>query len=301
MSSSAPYPSKLSSTLDAFVEEVGRKYELDLRLSEEPRYGYRSTILFVETDGAKFVVKVVDNGSVVADTIELLSRLAKTCIPVPTPVLTVDGQTLWMLGASTAVLYERSPGSTIQSGNLRSLAEAGRVLGRIHLLDLPEGLHPKRAFGGKDEVMPSQFRLPADFAIEKDCVRFLHGDYRGQNVLFQNEEITCVLDWEDACFGPRLFDVAYSVIFFQAVLKDTAPSLAEMKAFLAGYGDVYPLFASDWVRFPAYLSAALSRGVGLWQKVLARAQTSEQRNRIQGWVDDFVVLDKDWRSLCPPV
>jgi homoserine kinase type II len=301
MSSSGAYASKLSLTLDTFVEEAGRKYEMDVRLSEEPRYGFRSTILFVETDGAEFVVKVVDNGSAVAGTIELLNTLAQTCIPVPAPVPAIDGQSVWMLGASTAVLYKRSPGSTIRSGNLRLLAEAGRVLGRIHQLDLPETLHATRSDGGKAEIMPSQFGLPADFVIEKDGVCFLHGDYRGQNVLFEDEKVTCVLDWEDACFGPRLFDLAYSVIFFQAVLKDVVPSLAEMKAFLAGYEDIYPLSASDWTRVPAYLSAALSRGVGLWQTVLARAQTSEQRNRIQGWIDDFAVLDKNWRSLCPPV
>jgi Ser/Thr protein kinase RdoA (MazF antagonist) len=302
MSSNEPYPSLLQMPIDRFLEQAGPRYGKDFRFCRMPHNGYRSTVLFLESDDGEFVLKVVSGLGVAGDvgrTVRLLNLLETTAIPVPATVSDADGQSVWEFGDLVVVLFERSPGGTIQRGDLCSLSDAGRILGQIHQLEITPDSPGTNLLACSDEFQAKGTSSQVELLTDDDDLCLVHGDFRGQNVLFEEGRVVCVLDWDDACFGPRLSDLAYGVIFFQAVLKDEAPSRVEMRSFLDGYQEVYPMSDRDWERFPVFLSAALARGLDLWKTVLAGAKTRLQRVRVQRWIDSFSPTQVEWQSLLP--
>jgi len=314
MSSAGSYPSKLSVSADVLVRQAAARYGREFRRLGEPRFGYRSTILFMAGVDEEFVLKVVDGRTrKVEDAsrgIQTLDALSKTSVPVPCPVLDMDGEAVWRLGDDTLVLYERAVGVPMPCGEQEHLISAGRILGEIHRLKIPASLpqtHLSEALVGchANSTSPAHkdlaSSLPDGFGVDDVEQCLVHGDFRGQNVLFTDTLISCVLDWDDASIGPRLLDLAYGMIFFQAVLKDSAPSTLEMRSFLKGYVQVNPLTCEDWEQFPVFSELARRKGLRLWSSLLEHARYSDQRARIQEWISSFSALEGEWSSTIGPI
>lgn len=89
--------------------------------------------------------------------------------------------------------------------------------------------------------------------------RLLHGDYWPSNLLWQEEAIAAILDWEDAALGDPLSDVACCQVELR--YKFGRPA---MQRFLAAYADHVPVDNTRLALWQVYVAAAAQRFMGSW-------------------------------------
>ncbi|OGR95456.1 MAG: hypothetical protein A2016_06160 [Elusimicrobia bacterium GWF2_62_30] len=149
----------------------------------------------------------------------------------------------------------------------------GRMLGHIHSLPLlwrPVKLrrqHGLPKLSGENplfkELQPVLKWLEGHIPERSKSV-FVHGDYHYANVLWENEEISAVLDWELCGAGWREFDLAWATILrpSQQFLKTEK----EVEAFLGGYRKAaqYDAEALRWCRKLGYCHFLNNKGT--WRK-----------------------------------
>jgi fructosamine-3-kinase len=94
----------------------------------------------------------------------------------------------------------------------------GESIGRIHKLEIEA---PKVILRKFHSVAPASSEDPELIAVNgwlnenkpsSTTVCFIHGDHHNANILWNSEEIECVLDWELAGIGNREFDLAWAVL-----------------------------------------------------------------------------------------
>ena len=138
-----------------------------------------------------------------------------------------------------------------RSEALEYMEPYGAALARLHSLDFPwADVKRRRFFGLPQPDYLEQYHLK-DFAAflsahppEGESRCFIHGDFHYANILWQDERISAVLDYELSGRGVREFDLAWAVLLRpgQAFLKTPE----ELERFLKGYSKTqsfsYPAF-----------------------------------------------------------
>lgn len=160
-----------------------------------------------------------------------LTLLQRHSIPAPRPLLLDErGELLGVPGIVTEFVNGRPialPAEAWRWGEMA--ATAARMLARIHHVPFSES--DKRtlmddnvevAWFIKDGLMPDFMRADPDGEIVWRLVkehwgrwtpikpRFAHTDYWAGNILWQDEHISAVVDWEEAGYGHPAADVAYA-------------------------------------------------------------------------------------------
>jgi aminoglycoside phosphotransferase (APT) family kinase protein len=87
----------------------------------------------------------------------------------------------------------------------------------------------------------------------------LHGDFWPGNLLWKDQHLVGILDWEDAAFGDPLSDVACTTLELRYVAgADGAES------FLLAYGSLRPFERDRLAIWQIYVAAAAQRFMGGW-------------------------------------
>jgi len=112
---------------------------------------------------------------------------------------------------------------------------------------------------------------------------FLHGDYNAGNVVFVNDKISGVLDFEHAAFGPSTYDYGYALAHysFGFYRKDTKKI---MQSFIKGYGkaddkDLLEYFAK---------TALLKRAVDVIRYKKNYAEREFWEGELENYTDRFL-------------
>ena len=114
----------------------------------------------------------------------------------------------------------------------------------------------------------------------------IHGDYRAQNLKFDNtNRIRAILDLDTACPADRLFDLGYALVFFPAVYQDTPLTSNQRAVFLNAYEKIAPLSATERKLLPLHLRLAFLRGMTLWLHLHFFAGMSE---RTRPWIHGYL-------------
>ena len=186
-----------------------------------------------------------------------LKLLHKRGIPVPKPLLLDEtGELLGLPGIVTAFVEGAPIALPAQAHRWAELAApAARMLARIHQTPFSEA--DKRylmddnievAWFIKDGFIPDYMRADPDGERVWHLVnehwrrwmpvepRFAHTDYWAGNILWQGDEITAVVDWEEAGYGHPAADVAYArMCYFLDGLPDAAETFLRIYEEEAGY------------------------------------------------------------------
>lgn len=194
--------------------------------------GSENSNFFVSMERGEFVLTLIERGPS-ADLpffIELLDVLHAADLPVPYALRTGSGEALRSLAEKPALLQPRLPGQHVQHPNAHHCQEVGTLLAHIHLatrervlerqsdrgLDwmLSEG--PSLALQLPDEQLPLLRDALAEIHHLKARILALpqanlHADLFRDNVLFDGNHLSGVIDFYNACSGPMLYDLAIAL------------------------------------------------------------------------------------------
>ena len=158
----------------------------------------------------------------------LLSHLFHFGLPVPAPQQTLDGMTSTIFCGKPTVVYSRLAGEHLEEATEKHCYEVGKILAEIHGALATKGLQRKNPF---DIDWMSQTIRQVDHLLSDEesnmLVRFadeyaeaceltlpkgiIHGDLFRDNVLFDNDRLTGVIDFYHACNDYLIQDVAITI------------------------------------------------------------------------------------------
>ena len=244
---------KLQSSNGVPAGSVNTHYRLD---TAKGRY-------FLKIDEVKSEIEVKRE-------IDLLLFLRKHGFPCPQLIVDRKGRQYRELGGKCLSLYKFIDGHAREATELSlgQIENAGRVLADLHVIGkaYKKGIDNRFSFERiADLYLSVRGRLPNYFrkisrTLEDEVdylTRYLegklpkgviHGDLFADNVLFRGEKLTAVLDFEAACRGKFIFDLATAVNALCFV--DSQYSLDRFRYLLHGYESVRTLSLAEWDAFP---------------------------------------------------
>ena len=302
-------------------EFVKKSYGRDVEVSDV-HSGYMSSTLKLVSESEFFILKVASANESGRQELGMsfISLLASEGVPVSKCIPSASGECWIDLAQSRFSLWEFLEGDPYVPGNTDQLAEAASVLGRIHRLgrglaisnvnldisfldrlgeELDEDwsvleLDAKSITGRTIHDFRSRLeRIREQFPTEMPCLGLIHGDFRGQNLLFRGNKVSGVLDFDSAHIAPRLYDVSYALMFFQAVLASEPLTDSEFFHFLDSYCVSFGIDIQNELSFPALLEISLLKGVTLWMRIFRETSNSRAGQWIEAylpmlnWVDRF--------------
>ena len=207
--------------------------------------------------------------------IQLMAHLAARGIPCPAPVANRHKASITDLGGKPAVIVSRLPGRSESSPNLTQCAAIGAMLADLHrsaqsyrgaqahqrdtawcvriAAQIEPHLNADDAALLRDEVRHQQQGRPDDLPRG-----VIHADLFRDNVLFEGERVSGLLDFYFAGVDDLLFDLAVTVNDWC-----TTPAGAldgeRSRALLAAYDARRPLLDSERLAWPTMLRAAALR------------------------------------------
>ena len=226
----------------------------------------------LETAKGRYLLRIeeVKSESEVKREIDLLTFLRKHSFPCPHPLQDRTGRFYREYDSKCVSLFRYNEGRVVAPARLRpsQLETIGRALGELHVIGkgYKKGIDNRFSFERvADLYLSVRSRLPNYFrritrTLEDEIeylTRYLegklpkgiiHGDLFADNVLFRGEKLTAVLDFEAACRGKFIFDIATAVNALCFV--DGGYSLDRFRSVLQGYESVRTLSLAEWDAFP---------------------------------------------------
>lgn len=234
-----------------------------------------------------------------------LKLLTARGLPAPRPLLLdEDGSLLGLPGIVTAFVEGTPielPAEATRWGEVA--ATAARMLARIHRTPFSQADKQylmdddvEVAWFIKDGAVPEYMRADPDGELVWHLVndhrgrwtpvepRFAHTDYWSGNILWRGDEISAVLDWEEAGYGHPAADVAYARMgYFIEGLPEAADEFLRVYEAEAGWtlsdlalfelaASARPMIsATDWFAHP-YMEEGFRRFIaGAKKKLLANS------------------------------
>jgi len=202
----------------------------------------------------------------------LIAHARRQGVPAMAPLPARSGSSVVETAGVVCALYEAAEGTQLPNGGLggNEASAAGMCLGHLHraLQPLPDTayLRWQIAWNGPEWVERlnvveralclrgvlddtdrwalERLRAQRQWLSHPNCVHMyehssprqvVHGDYQASNLFFREGRVSAVIDWEQAAFMPRGFEVARACSF----LFRLEPGLT--RAFLSAYHETNPL------------------------------------------------------------
>ncbi|WP_020396903.1 homoserine kinase [Thiolinea disciformis] len=301
-----------------------RSYELgDLLEFEGITAGVENSNFFVTTTRGKYVLTLLEQYDLdqASYFFALMDWMAQAGIPSAMPLRDRQHSLRHSLNGKPAVLVERLAGHILTHANVEQCAIIGQVLAQIHLAgkDFPHYRAPDRGHVWRQQT--TNHLLPLldkhDSALLRQEMAFqqqvpldqlpqgvIHADLFCDNVLFDQQQLTGVIDWYYACHDPWLYDVA---IVVNDWCCDSSGALdpERLTICLQTYHQLRPFTPAEAEQFWGLVRAAalrfwLSRLVA-WhlpqqhmQQIILRKDPEEFRQKLQLRQQDESLLHQCW-------
>jgi homoserine kinase type II len=239
--------------------------------------GITNTNYFVTTETGRYVLTLFEHNTPeeLPYYLNLMAHLAERGIPCPHPVANASGSYLDMLNGKPAALVSCLRGSSVESPDARQCAAMGSTLARMHLAgqSFPFVMENPRGSGWRTEtaariapmMAPDQREMlerEIDFLCGSSFLELPHGmihaDMFRDNVLFEAERLTGLIDFYYACNDALAYDLAITVNDW---CVDAGGNLDTVRllAILRAYHAVRPLTEAEHRAWPGLLRAAAMR------------------------------------------
>ncbi len=246
--------------------------------------GTINTNLAVETDRGRFFLRL-NEGKAEADVAweaRLVTALHSAGVPAPPPMLARDGRPYAACLRKWASAFPWRAGHHLAADQITPAiaATAGTALAQLHLagLALPAAWRRgsiydhdhlvtrfERCARVDDKALTHAFAIireelavaSAAHAIRRAATQgIIHGDLFRDNVLWEGDQLSAILDFEQASGGSLAYDLAVAINDW---CWTGTPELELAAALIAGYQRLRPLTAGDRAALPIELRASATR------------------------------------------
>lgn len=234
--------------------------------------GSVNTYYCLESSKGKFFLKIdeVKSETEARQEIDLLVFLRARRIPCPKPIPDQNGQFIRGHNGKALSVYAALPGKMRTESEITTeyLSAVGKVLASLHLAgrEYKTSLENRFSFGRiralylhMRETMPSHLKqvkhtLDDELAHHEEYLEerlpkgIVHGDIFPDNLLFRGKKVVGLLDFEAACQGKLITDLATAVNALCYI--DGEYQLERFNALMDGYQAVRALSLVEWDAFP---------------------------------------------------
>lgn len=292
------------------LQEFLSRYEnLSLQSFQGIEQGLENSNYFIECQGEtpqRYVLSILEqlNQQQAEFQLHILTTFTEYGIAVAKPVADKKGTILQLVKGKPAILSQFIPGQHSIAPSVRQCEVIGNLLADLHLAsaniiqDNPsqcdkecfeQEIYQASAYLTEAEKTLVSQTLQDYLAIESDAMPFglIHGDVFRDNVLFEGDELTGILDFYSANDGFLLFDIAVAVNDW---CRTNEGMLDEQRyeALTSAYLLKRPWTASEVEYWPVILRAAAMR---FWlSRLLAQHQLGEQGRFVSKDPNEFKQL-----------
>ena len=270
--------------------------------------GSVNTSYLLDTARGKHLVRVdeVKGELEVKRELDLLLFLRKHGFPCPQPLNDRKGRYYREAAGKCLSVYRYYDGHQVRTERLAAaqLESIGRVLADLHTIgkSYKKGIDNRFSFERVADLyaevrgrLPSYFkRIVRTLDDEVDYLQnylenklpkgIIHGDLFADNIVMKGEKVVAVLDFEAACRGKFIFDLATAV---NALCFDGEQyHLKRFEALIAGYEALRALSLAEWDAFPNELRFSA-----------LRFTVTRLRDFFLNPVDDQSRVNKDFREF----
>jgi len=242
--------------------------------------GIENSNFFIETDSGRYVLTIFErmNAGELPYFMHLMRHLAGEGVPCPDVVLKRDGSPLFEIAGKQGCIVSCLPGCTLDMLNNVQLRSSGAALARLHMAgaSFDKTRENPTGFAWLQETVDTvlektrtRYRDEAA-ALLQDELRFqqsctwdnlphgvIHGDLFVDNILFEGDKVSGIIDFYYAHDAAYTMDIAIS-LNAQAVLSGS-DGQSRIKAFLEGYQRVRTLSQAEEDALPGLLRLAALR------------------------------------------
>ncbi len=239
--------------------------------------GIENTNYFVTTSHARYVLTLFEKlgRAELPFFLGLTDHLAAHGIPCPRPIANLDHGFLGELNGKPACIVSCLEGKSLEQPDPAHCAQVGELLAGLHQAgqsypaQMPNPRGPAWWTATAPQVLP---RMPADeaallrqeiayqsgFRAEQLPRGVIHGDLFRDNVLFEDDRLSGVLDFYYACADAWLYDLAIAANDW-CVGPDGALEPERTAAMLRAYQRTRPLTGPELKDWPVMLRAGALR------------------------------------------
>ncbi len=246
--------------------------------------GSENTNFFVTTTGGRYVLTLIEREPVARELpffIALLDRLHEAGLPVPYALTDRSGVALQQLNGRAALLQPRFAGGHVDHPGSAHCAAVGKLLAELHQATADSGLvraddrgpawvlEQGRLLAPQLEAEQAALLAPVLEAVSDWQRRppelpaaVLHADLFRDNLLFEAERLSGVIDFYNAASGWCLYDLAITCndwCLDRSADGRLQPATARIAALLEGYAAVRPFTGTERAFWPDMLRLAAAR------------------------------------------
>jgi homoserine kinase type II len=228
-----------------------------------------NVLAWLTTDSGRMVAKcsvVTERHPRLAKVAGLLAWLGERGLPVSAPVPALDGSHQVVIGGRSIGLQREMPGAPLDVEQPMQVRTAGATLAELHLAlsrypaagrfsPLGDESLSQRVTGWLESEAGSRGisgterlreRVRSLGSGEELPAQLVHNDFRSANVLWYDDGISAVIDFDEAGVDHCVADLANATVLLGTRYHNWGPVSPETQAvFLAGYRSVRPLSSSE--------------------------------------------------------
>jgi homoserine kinase type II len=236
------------------------------------RHGSVNTHYLVETKRGKYFLKIdeVKSEVEVKQELDLLLHLRKQNFPCPQPLKTKGGRFHLDFQGKCLTVTRNLEGVElpVESINATHLSAVGHALANLHLIgrSYKKGIDNRFGFNrivaiyrevrrqlpphlkNIVRVLDDEFTYLENYLDNNLPKGIIHGDLFPDNVKFKGNRLTAVMDFEAACRGKLIYDLATAVNALCFVTERYR--IERFEALISGYESLRPLSLPEWDSFP---------------------------------------------------
>lgn len=234
---------------------------------------------FVETAGNGFVVKVIKEKSLENLQLELpfIERMMENDFPIAPYVKSPSGVCIYQDDEIMAVVMEQIEGKT-PSISKSTIYQYGVTLAELHKISI-KNLPDRHSWFDRKYISNALKNAELKYGSKATKIYYevyhslsylydtpfqqsiVHGDFNQDNSIFYGGKLVAVLDWEEVCVAPAIFDFGFTIIcccypndnfdanLYESLLKgylSVGRISAEEMSFLGDVVRLMGLLASVW-------------------------------------------------------
>ena len=253
------------------VSDFSAQYAIgDILKIEGIQAGIENTNYHVKTTTGKYILTIFESigAEKISLYLNLLQQLKEKKYLCPSPQISNKNQLFHLLKNKPAAFFNCISGHSITSPSMAQCEEVGSYLAKLHLYGKDCSFAVKNRYNlagcqtmiqkiegnlsiSDHKLLISEINFQKGFSTLKLPKGIIHADLFKDNVLFNNEKISGILDFYTACIDSYLVDIAITCNDW--CCNQEGVDINKIKALLIGYEKFKPLSQEEVNYLPIFL------------------------------------------------